>query len=155
MITLLVNGERRTVEADPAMPLLWALRDLLQLKGTKYGCGAGLCGSCTVHVDGEPVRSCLAAVGSLSGKAITTIEGLAEGENLHPVQIAWVEANAPQCGYCHPGQIMSAVALLGRTPNPTDDDIDAAMSGNLCRCGTYLRIREAIHRVADGRGGAS
>jgi isoquinoline 1-oxidoreductase alpha subunit len=155
MITLLVNGERRTVDADPAMPLLWALRDLLHLKGTKYGCGAGLCGSCTVHVDGEPVRSCLATVGSVGDKAVTTIEGLASGEELHPVQVAWIEANTPQCGYCHPGQIMSAAALLQRTPNPTDEEIDQAMSGNICRCGTYLRIREAIHGAAAGGGGAS
>jgi isoquinoline 1-oxidoreductase alpha subunit len=155
MITLLVNGERHTVDADPAMPLLWALRDLLHLKGTKYGCGAGLCGSCTVHVDGEPMRSCLATVGSVGDKAVTTIEGLASGEELHPVQVAWIEANTPQCGYCHPGQIMSAVALLESTPNPTDEQIDAAMSGNLCRCGTYMRIREAIHRAAAGGGGAS
>ena len=154
MITLLVNGERRTVEADPAMPLLWALRDLLRLKGTKYGCGAGLCGSCTVHVDGEPVRSCLATVGSVADKAVTTIEGLASKGELHPVQVAWIEANTPQCGYCHPGQIMSAVALLERTPHPTDEEIDQAMSGNICRCGTYMRIRDAIHRAAGG-GGAS
>jgi isoquinoline 1-oxidoreductase alpha subunit len=150
MITLLVNGERRTVDADPAMPLLWALRDLLGLKGTKYGCGAGLCGSCTVHLDGEPVRSCLTTVGSVGRKAVTTIEGLASGDEMHPVQIAWFEANTPQCGYCHPGQIMSAVALLERTPNPTDDEIDAAMSGNICRCGTYLGIREAIRLAAQG-----
>jgi len=154
MITLLVNGERRTVSADPAMPLLWALRDLLKLKGTKYGCGAGLCGSCTVHVDGEPVRSCVTTIDSAAGRAVTTIEGLAGGEELHPVQAAWVETNTPQCGYCHPGQIMSAVALLRETPRPTDDEIDAAMSGNLCRCGTYLRIREAIHRAAEAGGGS-
>jgi aerobic-type carbon monoxide dehydrogenase small subunit (CoxS/CutS family) len=155
MITLSVNGERQNVDADPAMPLLWALRDLLKLKGTKYACGAGLCGSCTVHVDGEPARSCITTVGSVAGKAVTTIEGLAEGETLHPVQAAWIEANTPQCGYCHPGQIMSAVALLERAPRPTDEEIDAAMSGNVCRCGTYLRIREAIHRAAGAGGGAS
>jgi len=154
MITLSVNGERRTVDADPTMPLLWALRDLLNLKGTKYGCGAGLCGSCTVHLDGEPVRSCMTTVGSAAGKAVTTIEGLAVGEDLHPVQVAWIETNTPQCGYCHPGQIMSAVALLARTPMPSDEEIDAAMSGNVCRCGTYLRIREAIHRAAGSAGGA-
>lgn len=154
MITLLVNGERRSVDADPAMPLLWALRDLLKLKGTKYACGAGLCGSCTVHVDGEPVRSCVTTVGSVAGKAVTTIEGLADGDELHPVQLAWIEANTPQCGYCHPGQIMSAVALLARTPAPTDEEIDAAMSGNICRCGTYVRIRDAIHRAAGSAGGA-
>ena len=155
MITLLVNGERRTFDADPTMPLLWALRDLLGLKGTKYACGAGLCGSCTVHVDGEPVRSCITTVGSVADGAVTTIEGLAGGEDLHPVQAAWIESNTPQCGYCHPGQIMSAAALLERTPKPTDDEIDAAMSGNICRCGTYLRIREAIHRAAGSEGGAS
>ena len=154
MITLLVNGHRHSVDADPAMPLLWVLRDLLRLKGTKYGCGAGLCGSCTVHVDGDPVRSCVTPVESVAGRAVTTIEGLADGEELHPVQAAWVETNTPQCGYCHPGQIMSAVALLNATPNPTDEQIDAEMSGNLCRCGTYLRIREAIHRAAEA-GGAS
>ena len=155
MITLLVNGERRTVDADPAMPLLWILRDLLNLKGTKYGCGAGLCGSCTVHLDGEPVRSCITTVESVAGGAITTIEGLSDGERPHPVQAAWIEANTAQCGYCQPGQIMSAVALLERTPKPTDEEIDAAMSGNLCRCGTYLRIREAIHAAAGSDGGAS
>lgn len=154
MITLLVNGERRTVDADPAMPLLWALRDLLHLKGTKYACGAGLCGSCTVHVEGEPVRSCITPLESVDGRAITTIEGLADGEVLHPVQQAWIEENTPQCGYCHPGQIMSAVALLRRTPNPSDQEIDEAMAGNLCRCGTYLRIRTAIRRAAD-EGGVS
>lgn len=155
MIALLVNGERRNFDADPAMPLLWVLRDLLNLKGTKYACGAGLCGSCTVHVDGEPVRSCITTVDSVAGKAVTTIEGLAEDQRLHPVQAAWVGANTPQCGYCHPGQIMSAAALLKRTPSPTDEEIDAAMSGNICRCGTYLRIREAIHRAAGSAGGAS
>ena len=155
MLTLLVNGERRTVDADPAMPLLWVLRDLLQLKGTKYSCGAGLCGSCTVHVDGEPVRSCVTTVESVGGRAVTTIEGLADGGEFHPVQVAWVEANVPQCGYCQPGQIMSAVALLERSPRPTDEEIDEAMSGNLCRCGTYLRIREAIHRAAGNEGGGS
>ena len=155
MLTLLVNGERRTVDADPAMPLLWALRDLLRLTGTKYGCGAGLCGSCTVHVDGEPVHSCQTTLESVAGKAVTTIEGLARGGEPHPVQAAWIDANAPQCGYCHPGQIMSAVALLERAPSPTDDEIDAAMAGNICRCGTYLRIRDAIHRAAGSPGGAS
>lgn len=152
MIALTVNGERHDVDADPAMPLLWALRDLLGLKGTKYACGAGLCGSCTVHVDGQPVRSCVTTVGSIENRSVTTIEGLAVDGRLHPVQVAWVEGNTPQCGYCHPGQIMSAVALLERTPNPTDDEIDSAMSGNLCRCGTYLRIREAIHQAAEAGG---
>jgi isoquinoline 1-oxidoreductase alpha subunit len=148
MITLLVNGERRTVDADPSMPLLWALRDLLELTGTKYGCGAGLCGSCTVHLDGAPVRACLTTLEASSGRAITTIEGLAESGD-HPVQVAWTEANVPQCGYCQPGQIMSAAALLARTPRPSDAEIDTAMAGNLCRCGTYQRIREAIQRAAE------
>ena len=155
MITLLVNGERRSVDADPAMPLLWVLRDLLNLKGTNYACGAGLCGSCTVHVDGEPVHSCLTTVEWVAGRTITTIEGLSDGEWPHPVQAAWIEANTAQCGYCQPGQIMSAVALLKRAPKPTDEEIDTAMSGNICRCGTYLRIREAIHAAAGLEGGAS
>lgn len=153
MITLLVNGRRHSVDADPSMPLLWALRDLLDLKGTKYSCGIGLCGSCTVHVDGEPVRSCLTTVEAASGRAITTIEGLSEAGD-HPVQRAWVEVNAPQCGYCQPGQIMSAVALLEGSPNPTDAEIDAALAGNLCRCGAYLRIREAVRLAAGGGGGS-
>ena len=154
MITLLVNGKRHSVDADPSMPLLWALRDLLGLKGTKYSCGIGLCGSCTVHLDGEPMRSCLTTVEAASGHAITTIEGLSENGD-HPVQRAWVEANAPQCGYCQPGQIMSAVALLERSPNPSDAEIDAALAGNLCRCGTYLRIRNAVKLAAGGEGGGS
>ena len=154
MITLLVNGQRHSLDADPSMPLLWALRDLIGLKGTKYGCGIGLCGSCTVHLDGEPVRSCLTTVEAASGRSVTTIEGLsADGE--HPVQQAWIEVNTPQCGYCQPGQIMSAAALLSRSPNPTDSEIDAALAGNLCRCGTYLRIREAVKRAAGAGGGGS
>ena len=153
MITLLVNGRRHTVDADPSMPLLWALRDLLDLKGTKYSCGIGLCGACTVHLDGEPVRSCLTTCESAAGRAITTIEGLSEDGD-HPVQQAWIEVNAPQCGYCQPGQIMSAVALLERSADPSDREIDAALAGNLCRCGAYLRIREAVRRAAAG-GGAS
>jgi len=154
MITLLVNGKRQSIDADPSMPLLWALRDLLGLRGTKYSCGIGLCGACTVHLDGEPVRSCLTTVETAQGKAVTTIEGLADDGD-HPVQRAWVEANAPQCGYCQPGQIMSAVALLERSPNPTDTEIDAALAGNLCRCGTYLRIREAVKLAAGSGGGGS
>jgi len=154
MITLLVNGKRQSIDADPSMPLLWALRDLLGLKGTKYSCGIGLCGTCMVHLDGEPVRSCLTTVEAVQGMAVTTIEGLAD-DGSHPVQRAWVEANAPQCGYCQPGQIMSAVALLERSPNPTDTEIDAALAGNLCRCGTYLRIREAVKRAAGSGGGGS
>lgn len=153
MPILFVNGDRIEVAADPSMPLLWALRDLLGLTGTKYGCGAGLCGSCTVHVDGQPVRSCVTTLESVEERSVTTIEGLAIGGELHPVQTAWIEGNVPQCGYCHPGQIMSAVALLASTPNPTDQEIDDAMAGNLCRCGTYLRIRDAIHRLADSEGG--
>lgn len=154
MLTLLVNGRRHAVDAEPSMPLLWALRDLLDLKGTKYGCGVGLCGSCTVHVDGEPVRSCLTTIESASGHAITTIEGLSANGD-HHVQQAWIEVNAPQCGYCQPGQIMSAVALLDRSPNPTDEEIDTALAGNLCRCGAYLRIREAVRRAAGNGGGGS
>lgn len=154
MITLFVNGKRQSIDADPSMPLLWALRDLLGLKGTKYSCGIGLCGTCMVHLDGEPVRSCLTTVEAVQGKAVTTIEGLADDGD-HPVQRAWAEANAPQCGYCQPGQIMSAVALLERSPNPTDTEIDAALAGNLCRCGTYLRIREAVKLAAGSGGGGS
>lgn len=154
MITLLVNGKRHSVDADPEMPLLWALRDLLDLKGTKYSCGIGLCGACTVHIDDEPVRSCLTTVEAANGRAITTIEGLSE-QGDHPVQQAWVEANAPQCGYCQPGQIMSAVALLERSTDPSDADIDAALAGHLCRCGAYLRIREAVKLAAQSAEGGS
>jgi len=154
MITLLVNGKRHSVDADPEMPLLWALRDLLHLKGTKYSCGIGLCGACTVHIDDEPVRSCLTTVEAASGREITTIEGLSERGD-HPVQQAWVEANAPQCGYCQPGQIMSAVALLERSTDPSDADIDAALAGHLCRCGAYLRIREAVKLAAQSAEGGS
>jgi len=154
MITLLVNGKRQSIDADPSMPLLWALRDLLGLKGTKYSCGIGQCGTCMVHLDGEPARSCMTTVRDVQGQAVTTIEGLAD-DGSHPVQRAWVEANAPQCGYCQPGQIMSAVALLERSPNPTDTEIDAALAGNLCRCGTYLRIREAVKLAAGSGGGGS
>ena len=154
MITLLVNGERHSVDADPSMPRLWALRDLLGLRGTKYGCGIGLCGACTVHLDGEPVRSCLTTLERASGRATTTIEGLSQDGD-HPVQRAWIEVGAPQCGYCQPGQILSAVALLDRSPDPTDAEIDAALGGHLCRCGSYLRIREAVRRAAAGGGGAS
>lgn len=149
--TLDVNGERKTVDVEPDTPLLWVIRDALGLTGTKYGCGKALCGSCTVHVDGNAVRSCVIPVSAVSGGRITTIEGLsADGD--HPVQRAWIEENVPQCGYCQPGQIMAAVALLTRRPHPSDDDIDSAMSGILCRCGTYQRIRRAIHRAA-GEGG--
>jgi isoquinoline 1-oxidoreductase alpha subunit len=147
MITLLVNGERRQIDADVGMPLLWALRDLLGLRGAKYGCGMGLCGSCTVNLDGEPVRSCVTPISEAEGRDITTIEGLST-DGTHPVQVAWTELNVAQCGYCQPGQIMVAAALLARSPLPTEDEIDEAMAGNLCRCGTYQRIREAIHRAS-------
>jgi isoquinoline 1-oxidoreductase subunit alpha len=129
------------------MPLLWALRDILNLKGTKYGCGIGACGACTVHLDGKPVRSCQTRISAAAGKTITTIEGIST-DGTHPVQLAWQEIDVPQCGYCQAGQIMSAVALLNQKPRPTDDDIDTAMNGNICRCATYLRIRQAIHKAA-------
>jgi isoquinoline 1-oxidoreductase alpha subunit len=151
-ITLNVNGTSRTVDVDPETPLLWVLRDQLQLTGTKYSCGAGLCGACTVLLDGEARRSCITPVSQAAGRQITTIEGLAPEGN-HPLQRAWLAENVAQCGYCQPGQIMSAAALLARNPQPTDADIDAAMGSNLCRCGTYPRIRRAIHRAA-GEGGA-
>ncbi|HYE50391.1 MAG TPA: (2Fe-2S)-binding protein [Azospirillaceae bacterium] len=145
MIQLTVNGEARSLDADPDMPLLWALRDLLGLTGTKYGCGVAQCGACTVHLDGQPVRACVTPVSAAAGAKVTTVEGLG-GE--HPVQKAWVEAQVPQCGYCQSGQIMAAAALLAQNPRPGDADIDAAMEGNLCRCGTYPRIRTAIKRAA-------
>ncbi len=148
-VELTINGETRSLDVDPAMPLLWALRDAAGLTGTKYACGKALCGSCTVHVDGQPVRSCVLPVSAAVGTTITTIEGLPE-DGSHPIQVAWRELNVPQCGFCQSGQIMSAVALLERVPNPTDDDIDAAMSGNICRCGTYTRIRAAIHKASGG-----
>lgn len=148
MTQFTLNGQVTHLDTETDMPLLWALRDLLGLTGTKYGCGQGLCGACTVHIDGLAVRACLTPVGSVAGKSITTIEGLSPtGE--HPVQQAWMKNNVPQCGYCQSGQIMSASALLARNPSPTDHDIDNAMSGNLCRCGTYVRIRKAIHDAAD------
>jgi isoquinoline 1-oxidoreductase alpha subunit len=145
--TLQVNGQSYPLEADGQMPLLWVLRDLLNLTGTKFGCGAGLCGSCTVLVDGEPVRSCTLPVSSAAGRNITTIEGLS-ADGAHPLQRAWQEQRVSQCGYCQPGQIMNAASLLAKHPNPTDAQIDAAMSGALCRCGTYNRIRKAIHHAA-------
>jgi aerobic-type carbon monoxide dehydrogenase small subunit (CoxS/CutS family) len=147
--TITVNGQVTTVEAAPDTPLLWVLRDTLGLTGTKFSCGHGLCGACTVHVDGEPFRSCVTPIASVDGKSITTIEGLSP-EGTHPLQVAWIEEQVPQCGYCQPGQIMTAAALLAKTPQPSDDDIDAAMAGTLCRCGTYQRIRRAIHRAAEG-----
>lgn len=151
MISLTINGVTRQVDVDPKTPLLWVLRDHLGLVGTKFGCGMALCGACTLHVDGEAVRSCSAPVSTLVGKKIVTIEGLAEtsGRELHPVQSAWIEGDVVQCGYCHAGQIMSAAALLAKIPKPKDSDIDAAMAGNICRCGTYQRIRAGIHRAAE------
>lgn len=147
MINLKINGKTHQFDGDPEMPLLWALRDELNLKGTKFGCGMGLCGACTVHLDGEPVRACVTTVASAAKASITTIEGLSP-DGSHPVQRAWVEIDVPQCGYCQAGQIMSACALLKKKPKPTDADIDTAMNGNLCRCGTYPRIRAAIHQAA-------
>lgn len=142
-----VNGEERSVDADPDMPLLWALRDHMQLTGTKFGCGIAACGACTVHMDGFPVRACSIAVGDVEGSEITTIEGL-ESPAAKAVQSAWQDLDVVQCGYCQSGQIMSAVSLLEETPQPSDEDIDAAMSGNVCRCATYVRIRAAIHEAA-------
>lgn len=148
MISLIVNGKPQQLEVDPQTPLLWVLRDRLGLTGTKYGCGISACGACTVHVEGEAVRSCVTPLARLAGKRVTTIEGLSR-DNDHPVQRAWIELDVPQCGFCQSGQIMAAVALLAKKPRPTDADIDATMSGILCRCGTYQRIRRAIHRAAE------
>jgi isoquinoline 1-oxidoreductase subunit alpha len=154
VITFIVNGKTQRLDVPPDMPLLWVIRENLALTGTKYGCGIAQCGACTVHVDGQPVRSCQVQVGAVAGKKITTIEGLsAKSDN--PVQKAWIEVDVPQCGFCQSGQIMAAAALLARTANPTDSDIDAAMAGNICRCGTYQRIRAGIHRAAQiKKGGA-
>jgi isoquinoline 1-oxidoreductase alpha subunit len=149
MLQLKVNGRDVSADVAPETPLLWVLRDTLHLTGTKFGCGIGQCGACTVHLDGVAQKSCQIPAGSAAGKAVTTIEGLSSDGN-HPVQQAWIAEQVPQCGYCQSGQIMSAVALLAKTKNPTDADIDAAMSGNVCRCGTYQRIRRAIHRAAGG-----
>jgi isoquinoline 1-oxidoreductase alpha subunit len=149
MSTFTVNGKTHGFNGDPEMPLLWYLRDLAGMTGTKFGCGRGLCGACTVHLDGTAVRACLTTMGSIDGRAITTIEGLTPDGN-HPVQMAWRELNVAQCGYCQCGQIMQAASLLKATPKPTDSEIDAAMSGNICRCGTYPRIRAAIKRAAQG-----
>ena len=148
MTTFKVNGRTVSVSADPDKPLLWVLRDYLGMTGTKFGCGMALCGACTVHVDGSPVRSCVTPLAAAGGKRVTTIEGLARGERLHPLQEAFIEQDVPQCGYCQSGQVMSAAALLAKQRNPTDADIDAAMSGNICRCGTYQRIRAAIKQAA-------
>ena len=144
---LMINGKRSRVDAPPDMPLLWVIRDLVGLTGTKYGCGVAQCRACTIHLDGKPTFSCQVPVSSAKGKAITTIEGLS-AKALHPVQRAWIEEDVPQCGYCQPGQIMSACALLAKTADPTDAEIDEAMNGNICRCGTYNAIRRAIHRAA-------
>ena len=149
MINFSLNGEPASVDAPEDMPLLWVLRDLLHLTGTKYGCGIAQCGSCTVHLDGKAVRSCAVPISVVAGKAVTTIEGLAPDGDLHPVQVAWIEEQVPQCGYCQPGMIMSAAALLAENPHPSDADIDRSMT-NICRCGTYPRIRRAIHRAANG-----
>ena len=149
MSTFTVNGKTHNFDGDPEMPLLWYLRDLAGMTGTKFGCGRGLCGACTVHVDGTAVRSCLTLMGNIDGRAITTIEGLSP-DGTHPVQVAWRELNVAQCGYCQGGQIMQAASLLKATPKPTNKEIDAAMSGNICRCGTYPRIRAAIKRAAEG-----
>ncbi len=150
MTKLNVNGKAVSIEAAPDTPLLWALRDHLKLNGTKYGCGMALCGACTVHLNGEPVRSCSTPLSACAGKNITTIEGISD-KGLHPVQQAWIALDVPQCGYCQSGQIMSAVALLNKNKKPSDADIDAAMSGNVCRCGTYQRVRAAIHQAAGQR----
>jgi len=146
-LKLNVNHEVKTVDVSPETPLLWVLRDVLDIKGPKYGCGIGACGACTVLLDGHAVRSCLTPVGAVGDRPVITIEGLSE-DGTHPLQLAWEEVDVPQCGYCQAGQIMSAAALLARSPQPTDAEIDTAMSGNLCRCGTYPRIREAIHQAA-------
>lgn len=151
VVRFTLNGEVQAVDVPPAMPLLWVLRDTLGITGTKYGCGMGQCGACTVHIDGRPQRSCVTPVSAVEGRTVTTIEGLSPGRS-HPVQKAWIEEDVPQCGYCQPGQIMSAAALLERTPNPSDADIDVAMRNHICRCGTYERIRRAIHRAAQQTG---
>lgn len=148
MVTLSINGQKREFDVDPDMPLLWVLRDVAKLTGTKYGCGKGLCGACTVHLDGQPIRACLTPVSLVGKSKITTIEGLSESGE-HPVQQAWLKHNVPQCGYCQSGQMMSAAALLESNPNPNNEQINNALSGNICRCGTYVRIRQAIHTAAD------
>jgi isoquinoline 1-oxidoreductase subunit alpha len=152
MIALTINGKTREVDVDPSTPLLWVIRENLSMNGTKFGCGAALCGACTVHLDGAPVRSCSTPVSAAAGKQVTTIEAIGSTETGRRVQEAWKKIDVPQCGYCQSGQIMSAVALLNKTPKPTDADIDQAMSGNICRCGTYPRIRTAIHQAAGTKG---
>lgn len=154
MHAVTINGTRHEVDADDEMPLLWVLRDVVGLTGTKYGCGVAQCGSCTVHLEGVAVRACITPIKSVAGKAITTIEGLSP-DGSHPVQRAWTEENVPQCGFCQAGQIMSAAALLKAIPSPTEEEIEAAMAGNLCRCGTYFRIRKAIRRASGQGGGGS
>ena len=149
-----LNGKPTTLDVNPDMPLLWALRDSLNMTGTKFGCGMALCGACTVHINGEATRSCITPVSSLAGKKVTTIEGLSPDLS-HPVQKAWMDVDVPQCGYCQSGQIMAAAALLAKTPHPTDAQIEDAMSGNICRCGTYSQIRKAIHRAAQLQGGGN
>jgi len=149
MITLNVNGRELKADVEPDTPLLWTLRDGLGLTGTKFGCGMAQCGACTVHLDGEPIRSCVTPVSAVGSKKVTTIEGLS-ADGTHPVQRAWEAEQVPQCGYCQSGQLMSAAALLAKNPKPSDDDIDKAMAGNICRCGTYQRIRKAIHTAAEG-----
>jgi aerobic-type carbon monoxide dehydrogenase small subunit (CoxS/CutS family) len=146
---LTVNGQSKTVDVPPDMPLLWVLRDVMNMKGTKFGCGIGACGACTVQIDGQAKRACQTQISTVGNAKITTIEGLST-DGSHPLQKAWLALDVPQCGYCQPGQIMSAAALLAKTPKPTDADIDGAMTGNVCRCGTYVRIREAIHLAANG-----
>ncbi|MCZ6831937.1 MAG: (2Fe-2S)-binding protein [Gammaproteobacteria bacterium] len=151
MIKLNVNGQEHSLDVAPDTPLLWVIRENLGLTGTKFGCGIALCGACTVHLNGSPIRSCITPVASADGASITTIEGIARGGELHPVQQAWIDEQVPQCGYCQSGQIMSAVALLRDNPNPADEDIDSAMSGNVCRCGMYSRIKKGIKRVANAQ----
>lgn len=148
-VTLRVNGTSHTVDAPDDMPLLWVIRDVIGLKGTKFGCGINQCGACTVHIDGQPVRSCQTPIAAMEGREVTTIEGLSP-DGSHPLQRAWVELDVPQCGYCQAGQLMTAAALLERNPNPSEDEIAEAMADNICRCGTYLRIREGIRRAATG-----
>ena len=148
MINVIINGERKAFDGEPTTPLLWVLRDTLQLTGTKFGCGMGLCGACTVHIEGQAVRSCSTPISTLEGRSVTTIEGLAAAGKEHPLQTAWKKHNVAQCGYCQSGQIMQAAALLASVPRPTDEQIDAQMSGNICRCGTYQRIRAAIKDAA-------
>lgn len=150
--TLIVNGQEQSVDVEENTPLLWVLRNSLEMTGTKFGCGQAQCGACTVHLDGEPIRSCITPVSQAAGKEVTTIEGLSEDGQSHPLQQAWIEAQAPQCGYCQSGQLMSAAALLKNNPSPTDEEIVEAMSGNLCRCGTYNRIKQAV-KIAAGTEG--